>query len=147
MRIQLMMQSIVDDCMALAQEWLRNKMKMWTRPKRKWAFWPLSTTCSRDERCPSAEHVYHIGSCCPQPFSLNSVSNKKHLQCTGCTKPAVLLKSCIFLWNPEELTEFLMPAFVVCHIFNTKGKGQNLLCIPLVFSSLYCTESARKIYQ
>lgn len=32
----------------------------------------------------------------------------------------------------RELTEFLMPAFVICHLFNTKGKRQKL-CIPLFF--------------
>ena len=143
LRIQLMMQSIVGGCMALAQEWLRNRTKMWTQPRRKWAFWPLSTTCSHDKRYRSAEQLP-----CRQLLSSiifpNSVSNKRHLQHTAC-RPAVLLKSCIFIWNPEEeLTEFLMPAFVVCHLFNTKGKRQNLLCIPLFFSSLYCTESARK---
>lgn len=33
----------------------------------------------------------------------------------------------------RELTEFLMPAFVICHLFNTKGKRHQLLCIPLFF--------------
>lgn len=45
------------------------------------------------------------------------------------------MKSCIFIWKPEgrELTEFLMPAFVICHLFNMKGKRHQLLCIPLFF--------------
>lgn len=133
LRIQLMMQSIADDCTALAQEWLRNRTKTWTQPKRKWAFWPLSTTCSRDERCPS-ENMFTILAAAILNHFPQTVSQTKSISSTQAAPSlAVLLKNCIFLWNPEELTEFLMPAFVVCHIFNTKGKGQNLLCIPLFF--------------
>lgn len=142
LRIQLMMQSIVGGCMALGQEWLRNKMKMWTQPKRKWAFWLLSTTCSRDKWYPSAEHSYHIGSCCPQPFSL-IVFQTRHLQHTACSFAEELhlhLKP-----RRREMTEFLMPAFVVCHLFNIKGKKPRTYSVYLCFfPSLYCTESARK---
>lgn len=127
------MQSIVGGCMALAQEWLRNKMKMWTPPKRKWAFWPLSTTCSPDKRYPSAECGYHIGSCCPQPFSL-IMSQTKGITVYSLQKACSFAEELHLHLKPRrELTEFLKPAFVVCHLFNTKGKRQNLLCIPLFF--------------
>lgn len=137
------MQSIAGGCMASAREWLRNKMKMWTQPKRKWAFWLLSTTCSRDPWRPSAEHGY-------QPFwqLLSSTIFPKCLKQKASTIHS-LQKACSFAeelhlhlkpWR-RELTEFLMPAFVVCHLFNTKGKRQNLLCIPLFFFPLYTVQN------
>lgn len=49
LRTVLMMPSIVGGSMAWAREWPRSRMRMWTLPRRRWASWRSSTTCSSDD--------------------------------------------------------------------------------------------------
>lgn len=48
LRTVLMMPSTVGGSMAWAREWPRSRMRMWTLPRRRWASWRSSTTCSSD---------------------------------------------------------------------------------------------------
>lgn len=67
LRTVLMMPSIVGGSMAWAREWPRSRMRMWTLPRRRWASWRSSTTCSSDGgealRSGPAQNGAHCADC------------------------------------------------------------------------------------
>lgn len=107
LRTVLMMPSTVGGSMAWAQEWPRSRMRTWTLPRRRWASWRSSTTCSSDGGAAGWAPPQWCYLCRLYTYLLSQkktlLLSKLYLPSALSRKTFVLLKTKhVFILDPDE---------------------------------------------